>query len=153
MSVDIHGKQLPTKAIGHRRNFIFDDLIVVLIIMVKIFKASDSEAIHKKGYTAKYVADVEFRKNLKSGGFIFVTVNAGTKSEPHAHGELEEIFVLLSDMKMKIDSVDYELEKGDVVLVGPNETHSFEAVADSPASMIAIKFPNLKNDRVSSKNQ
>ncbi|MCK4567155.1 MAG: cupin domain-containing protein [Candidatus Thorarchaeota archaeon] len=84
---------------------------------------------------------------------MLVTVSAGTKSETHAHGELEEIFVVLSDMKMKIDFVEYDLEKGDVVLVGPNETHSFEAAADSPASMIAIKFPNLKDDRVSSKNQ
>ena len=121
--------------------------------MVKIFKASDAEEIHKKGYTAKYVADVEFRKSLDTGGFILVTVNAGTKSEPHAHGELEEIFVVLSDMKIKIDALEYELQKGDVVLVAPNETHSFEAALDSPASMIAIKFPNLKDDRVPSSNQ
>jgi len=121
--------------------------------MVKIFKASETEEIHKKGYTAKYVADVEFRNSFDTGGFILVRVSAGTKSEPHAHGELEEIFVVLSDMKMKIDSLEYELEKGDVVVVGPNETHSFEAPADSPASMIAIKFPNLKEDRVSSNNQ
>ena len=118
--------------------------------MVKIFKASDSEEIHKKGYTAKYVADVEFQRSLDTGGFILVTVDAGKKSEPHAHGELEEIFVIISDMTMIIDSVEHELEKGDVVLVSPNETHSFEATADSPASMIAIKFPNLKDDRVSS---
>lgn len=121
--------------------------------MVKIFKASDAEEIHKKGYTAKYVADVEFRMSLDTGGFILVTVLAGTKTEPHAHGELEEIFVVLSDMKMIIDSAEYELEKGDVVLVSPNETHSFEAAADSSASVIAIKFPNLKDDRVSSNNQ
>ncbi len=144
---------MPTKAIGHRRNFIFDGLIAVLITMVKIFKASEAEEIHKKGYTAKYVADVNFRNSLDSGGFILVTVNPGTKSEPHAHGELEEIFVVLSDMMMKIDSVEYQLEKGDVVLVAPNETHSFEAAVDTPASMIAIKFPNLKDDRVSSNNQ
>ena len=121
--------------------------------MVKIFKASDAEEIHKKGYTAKYVADVKFRKSLDTGGFILVTVLAGTETEPHAHGELEEIFVVLSDMKMKIDSVEYELENGDVVLVSPNETHSFEATADSSARIIAIKFPNLKDDRVSSNNQ
>ncbi len=121
--------------------------------MVKIFKASEAKEIHKKGYTAKYVADVNFRKSLNSGGFILVTVSPGTKSEPHAHSELEEIFVVLSDMKMIIDSIEYELEKGDVVLVGPNEIHSFEAAVDSPASMIAIKFPNLKDDRVSSNNQ
>ncbi len=121
--------------------------------MVKIFKATDSEEIHKKGYSAKYVADVVFRKNLNSAGFILVSVAAGEITEPHAHGELEEVFVMLSNLKMKIDSVEYELEKGDVALVYPNESHGFEAYADTPASIIAIKFPNLKSDRVFPINQ
>jgi quercetin dioxygenase-like cupin family protein len=121
----------------------------MMIQMVQIFKASESEEIVKKGYSAKYVADVEFRKNLDSGGFILVTVAPGTRTEPHKHGELEEVFVALSDLKMIIDSVEYELQNGDVVLVAPNESHSFAALENSPASILAIKFPNLKNDRVS----
>lgn len=124
-----------------------------MIIMVKIFKASDSEEIQKKGYNAKYVADVKFRKSLDSGGFILVTVAAGEITEPHAHGELEEVFVALSGIKMKIDSVEYELEKGDVALVNLNESHSFEAYPDSHGSLLAIKFPNLKSDRISTINQ
>ncbi|MHA1575802.1 MAG: cupin domain-containing protein [Candidatus Thorarchaeota archaeon] len=121
--------------------------------MVKIYKASDSEGIQKKGYTAKYVADVEFRESLDSAGFILVAVQPGEITEPHAHGELEEVFVALSGLKIKIDSTDYELEKGDVALVYPNESHSFEAYTDSPALFLAIKFPNLKNDKVSPINQ
>ena len=117
--------------------------------MVQIFRASESEEISKKGYSAKYVADIEFRKHLDSGGFILVTVDTGSKSEPHKHGELEEVFVALSDLKMHIDSREYNLEKGDVVIVAPNESHSFEASNQSPASLLAIKFPNLKSDRVS----
>jgi len=121
--------------------------------MVQIFKASDAEEIRKKGYIAKYIADVEFRTNLDSGGFILVTVDEGIRTEPHKHEELEELFVVLSDLKMIIDSTEYELEKGDVVLVAPNELHSFEAQKHSSASLIAIKFPNLKNDKVSVGNQ
>lgn len=121
--------------------------------MVQIFRASESEEIVKKGYTARYVADVEFRDNLDSGGFIMVNVAAGTRTEPHKHGKLEEVFVVLTDLKMYIDSKEYELEKGDVVLVAPNESHSFEASEHSPASLIAIKFPNLKSDRVSMDDQ
>jgi len=121
--------------------------------MVKIFKVSDSEEIQKKGYNAKYVADVKFRESLDSGGFILVTVAAGEKTEPHAHGELEEVFVALSGIKMIIDSAEYKLEKGDVALVNPNESHGFEAYADSRASLLAIKFPNLKSDRITPINQ
>jgi len=142
-----------TKPIGHRRNFFCTRHPVIMIPMVQIFKASDAEEIKKKGYIAKYIADVEFLRNLGSGGFILVTVDKGTGTEPHKHETLEEIFVVLSDLTMIIDSVDYELEKGDVVLVAPNEFHSFEAPKHSSASLIAIKFPNLKDDKVSLDNQ
>ena len=54
---------------------------------------------------------------------------------------------------MYIDSIEYVLEKGDIVLVAPNEFQSFEALGDSPANLIAIKFPNLKSDKVSMNNQ
>ena len=138
---------------GHRRSFICVGSLRLLIQMVHIFKASESEEIVKKGYTARYVADVKFRKNLDSGGFIMVNVAAGTKTEPHKHGKLEEVFVILTALKMHIDSTEYELEKGDVVLVAPNESHSFEASEDSSASIIAIKFPNLKSDKISMDNQ
>ncbi|TFH08002.1 MAG: cupin domain-containing protein [Candidatus Thorarchaeota archaeon] len=121
--------------------------------MVQIFKASESEEIRKKGYTARYVADVEFCRDLNSGGFILVYVAAGTRTEPHKHEELEEVFVVLSDLKIVIDSAEYELEKGDVVLVAPNEFHSFIALENSDANIIAIKLPNLKNDKVSIENQ
>jgi len=144
--------KLPTKAIGHRRSFIYNNSSGVLIQMVQIFRASESDEIGKKGYTARYVADVKFRKNLDSGGFILVTVAAGTRTEPHKHSELEEVFVILTELKMHIDSTVFDLEKGDIVLVAPNESHSFEASAHSPADIIAIKFPNLKSDRISMDN-
>ena len=137
---------------GHRRNFFCVDSITKLIPMVQIFKASETEEISKKGYSARYVADVQFRNNLDSGGFILVTVAAGSRTEPHKHGELEEVFVIMSKLKMYIDSVEFDLDKGDVVLVAPNESHSFEASEHSSASIIAIKFPNLKNDRLSMDN-
>ena len=121
--------------------------------MVQIFRASESEEIGKKGYKARYVADVEFRDNLNSCGFIMVSVAAGSRTEPHLHSKLEEVFVVLTDLKMHIESMEYELEKGDIVVVAPNESHSFEASANSPANLIAIKFPNLKSDRISIDDQ
>lgn len=121
--------------------------------MVQIFKAAQAEAIKKKGYTARYLADVFFKENLDSSGFILVTVAPGSKSEPHKHGKLEEVFVALTALNMYVDSIQYKLEIGDVVLVSPNESHSFEALEQSPASILAIKFPNLKSDKISMNNQ
>jgi quercetin dioxygenase-like cupin family protein len=120
--------------------------------MVQIFRASEAEEVDKKGYNARYVADVEFRNKLNTGGFILVTVGAGSRTEPHKHGKLEEIFVALTDLKMHIDSTEYELMKGDVVLVAPFESHSFVASDENPACLLAIKFPNLKSDKISTGN-
>jgi mannose-6-phosphate isomerase-like protein (cupin superfamily) len=50
---------------------------------------------------------------------------------------------------MIIDSVEYDLESGDVVLVAPSEFHSFENRNDFPVTLLAIKFPNLKGDKAS----
>jgi quercetin dioxygenase-like cupin family protein len=116
--------------------------------MVKIFKKNASPEISKKGYSASYVADVQFNKHLDTGGFILVSIDPGEKSAPHSHAELEEVFVALSRLRMYIDSIPYELETGDVILVEPYETHSFEALPTSEARLLAIKFPNLKTDKV-----
>lgn len=121
--------------------------------MVQIFRSAEAEVFGKKGYTAKYVADVTFQRKLDSGGFIMVTVAKGSRTKPHKHEKLEEVFVALSDLKMYIDSIEYMLEKGDVVLVAPDESHSFEASDTSLANLIAIKFPNIKNDKVSIQDQ
>jgi len=116
--------------------------------MVKIFKKRDSEEISKKGYCANYVADVKFLKQLDSAGFILVRVDSGQRSAPHAHAELEEIFVALNDVVMYINSVEYRMESGDIILVEPNETHSFEGLHNNVGQMLAIKFPNLKTDKI-----
>lgn len=116
--------------------------------MVKIFKKNDSEEISKKGYSANYIADIKFLKQLDTAGFILVRVDPGERSAPHAHAELEEIFVALSDVILYIDSTEYIMEAGDVVLVEPNEMHSFEGLSNSIGHMLAIKFPNLKTDKI-----
>jgi quercetin dioxygenase-like cupin family protein len=120
-----------------------------LITMVQIFRGSESEEVMKQGYIARYIADIKFRSSFDSVGFILVTVEDGTRTIPHCHAQLEEVFIFLSDLKMYIDSKEYVLRKGDVVLVAPNESHSFEASEGSSASIIAMKFPNLKNDKIS----
>lgn len=116
--------------------------------MVKIFKKKDSEEILKKGYSTNYVADVKFMDQVDTAGFILVHLSPGGRSAPHAHAELEEVFVALCNMVIYVDSKEYSLEAGDVVLVEPNEAHSFEVISDAPVSMIAIKFPNLKKDKI-----
>ncbi|TFG09287.1 cupin domain-containing protein [Candidatus Thorarchaeota archaeon] len=116
--------------------------------MVRVYKATDVESVGKEGYSAKYVADLLFKKATGSAGVILVHVQAGERTKPHAHGYLEEIFIPLEPALLRIDDKRIELDSGDVVVVEPQERHSFEAKTDAPLRLVAIKVPNLKNDRM-----
>ena len=117
--------------------------------MVKIYRTSDEVAMKNQGYFGDYVADIELKAPITTAGVIIVTIPEGTTA-PHAHAELEELFIAISDVDMYIDNERYTLKKGDVALVAPGEFHYFEAPKEQSSSMIAIKLPNIKKDKIES---
>jgi len=116
--------------------------------MVRIYKAKDSERVSRAGYVANYVADLKFMSSLESCGVILVEISDIGKSSPHAHEHLEEVFIILSKMMIYINDTPYELDEGDVVIVQPGEEHSFETKNNQSGKIIALKFPNIKDDKV-----
>jgi mannose-6-phosphate isomerase-like protein (cupin superfamily) len=120
----------------------------VVIRMVKVYKASDCELVGMAGYGRKYVADVTFKRKLDTAGFIWVRVPGGMKTDPHLHEKLEETFVILDETNMGVGETVYHFSEGDVVVVEPGEAHWFETSEDHDVRFIAIKFPNLKDDKV-----
>ena len=118
--------------------------------LVKVWRASDVEMIGLAGYGRKYVADVEFKESLQTGGFIYVRIPGGMKTDPHAHGTLEEIFIIMNKTKMGVGDQLLDVDQGDVVLVEPGEAHWFETPEGDDVVIIAIKFPNLKDDKMPS---
>ena len=116
--------------------------------MVRIYKSSDVPLIEGGGYSRKYNADIEFKVPLDSAGFIQVFIPEHTKTQPHAHTKLEEVFVIMNRSKMGVGIQIFELEKGDIIVVEPGEAHWFETYPDQPLEVIAIKCPNLEGDKV-----
>ena len=116
--------------------------------MVLIYKTEDAEKASRAGYEAHYVADLVFRKPLDSCGVILVDIQESGRSAPHAHEHLEEAFIAVTDIRMYVDDVPYSLKAGDVVVVEPGESHSFESLPDTPGRILALKFPNIKDDKV-----
>jgi quercetin dioxygenase-like cupin family protein len=49
---------------------------------------------------------------------------------------------------LHINDEIFHLNVGDVALVEPHEKHSFTALPKSEAKVVAIKFPNLKDDKI-----
>ena len=117
--------------------------------MVIIHRIRDAVKAERAGYSASYVSDIEFASLISSAGFIVVSIPAGMSTKPHAHKHIQEVFVANSQVSIFIDGTQYILEGGDVVLVDPGEFHSFQAPMDTNGSIIAIKVPNIKDDKVS----
>lgn len=116
--------------------------------MVQIYRSKDTELIGLAGYGRKYVADINFRAALDTAGVIYVRIPASYKTTPHTHMNLEEIFVVMNSTRMGVNNDIYDLEEGDAVLIEPGEPHWFEAPDENDVVIIAIKCPNLKNDKV-----
>jgi quercetin dioxygenase-like cupin family protein len=116
--------------------------------MTRVYRIGETESKQRAGYEARYFADLVFREPVDSCGMILVTLEPGSKSSPHGHDHLEEVFMALTGLRVQVDNTMIDLAEGDVLVVEPGEMHSFEVIGNSPARMLAMKFPNLKNDKV-----
>jgi quercetin dioxygenase-like cupin family protein len=119
--------------------------------MVEIYRASDAESKERLGYEARYVADMVFKDPPDSAGFIIVKIEPEMKTSPHSHGVLAEVFVIMGKTKMGVADMLYDMNEGDVVVVEPGEFHWFETPAGPDVDVIAIKMPNLKDDKIEAK--
>ncbi len=116
--------------------------------MVRIFRAADSTKACRAGYEVNYVADLAFHRSLDSCGVILVTIQKNSKSSPHSHNHLEEVFIALTKIRIIVNDAYFDLKEGDVVVVQPGEAHSFETEIDQAGQILALKFPNIKDDKV-----
>lgn len=119
--------------------------------MVEIYRASDAESRERLGYAVKYVADIVFNEPPDSAGFIIVKIPPEMKTSPHSHGVLTEVFVIMGKTKMGVADTLYDMNEGDVVVVEPGEFHWFETPAGADVGVIAIKIPNLEDDKIEAK--
>ena len=140
----------PLKAMKETRSNVLQPALheLILIDMVEIYKVSDTESKERLGYRAKYVADVIFGEPPDSAGFIIVEIPPEMKTSPHSHGVLAEVFVIMGKTKMGVADTLYDLSKGDVIVVEPGESHWFETPPGASVDVIAIKMPNLKDDKI-----
>ena len=123
-------------------------MIFRLSAMVQIYRVAATEAVGRAGYTARYIADLTFQRPLHTCGVILVDITERGRSSPHAHEKLEEVFIAITDINMYVNETCFNLKAGDVVIVSPGETHSFEITSDKLGRIIALKFPNIKDDKV-----
>ncbi len=116
---------------------------------MKVYRKSEAPTKGRAGYSASYVADISLRSPTDTVGAILVQVPKKTKTEPHAHSVLEEVFIVMNRTRMGVGNSLLELNPGDIVVADPGEPHWFESYDDEDVTLIALKIPNLKKDKVS----
>lgn len=116
--------------------------------MVKVYRASEVELKGRAGYGVKYVADIALTNPIESAGFILVRIPPEMKTTPHAHGKLDEAFMIMNPTRMGVDETLFDLDEGDVVLVEPGERHWFETPNGGDVIILAVKLPDLKDDKI-----
>ena len=121
--------------------------------MVRIYKVRDSELKQRTGYEVRYFADITFREPVSTCGMILVSLEPGSRSAPHGHEHLEEVFMALTKIRVHVDDMTYDLDEGDVIVVGPREMHSFEVLDHNEARLLAMKFPNVQDDKIDQKTE
>ena len=115
--------------------------------MPRIFKADHAEKKGRAGYEAKYVADLILKRRIDSLGFIVVTIPLGITTEPHLHSHLDEVFVAITPVTVFVDGAEVQLDVDDILLAEAGERHSFKSRNDREGRLLAIKLPNLKDDK------
>jgi quercetin dioxygenase-like cupin family protein len=116
--------------------------------MVHIFRSADAERVTRAGYEARYIADLTFMQSLDNCGVILVEIEGTGRSSPHSHEQLQEVFVALTEISIYVDGICHNLKQGDVVMVEPGENHSFASKTGGSGLLLALKFPNIKDDKV-----
>lgn len=115
--------------------------------MPRVFRSDTAEKKERAGYEAKYLADILLKSPIDSLGFIVVTIPPGVTTEPHYHSQLDEVFVAITPVVVIVDFDEILLNPDDILIAEAGEKHSFRPASDNFGRLLAIKMPNVKDDK------
>jgi quercetin dioxygenase-like cupin family protein len=72
----------------------------------------------------------------------FKQYKAGDREKRHHHKIATEITAIISGV-VRLNCIEYK--QGDVIIIDPRESVSFESITDS--ATIVVKLPGVKNDK------
>lgn len=82
------------------------------------------------------------REDLPSGRIQMINwakIPVGKTFEPHYHESMVEVFIIMSGkVKVKIDSEEASLEKGDMVIAMEKQVHTMTNLGDEDVDYIAM---------------
>ena len=114
---------------------------------MRIIRLKDVPVEEREGYSIKRLFTEFLSCNPENVGFYETTVPKGSVCKHHYHEKLDEIIIFLTKAKMRVEKEIYNFESGDIVILKPLDKHEFIA-EDNEVKIIAVKLPNITNDKV-----
>ena len=115
---------------------------------MKLIRGSEKMEEDRGGYTRKILLEHVFKQKdaIHSAWGALVTIPPSGLAQAHFHGNLTEIFYFLGAGIVGINEEQYEVNKGDLIIVEPNEAHWVKS-GETSLQIIVFKFPNIPEDK------
>jgi len=116
---------------------------------LRIERSKNREYTKRPGYLRAVLANVEVKNTSQYLGVLHVIIPKGRSSDKHYHSNFKEIFIPLTEGVIGVENQEFRVFPDEIIIVDEKEVHWAKALDDCDFRLIAIKVPDIPNDRVS----
>jgi len=119
---------------------------------MKIVRKNEVEILDRPGYKTRMLLDYVFEglgkgpAPTKNIGVYCTTVKKGGKTKEQYHKKSWELIYFLGPAEARLAGKIHKFNRGDLVMLEPNETHEILAVHGN-VEVFAIRIPHYIKDR------
>ncbi len=114
---------------------------------MKIIRRKNLEVQNRPdGRTVTRILQQELKEKFSSIQILYVTHPPNLKEDLHSHNYSYEALYFLDRAKYRINSKDYDIEKGDLVLFEPGDIHGAIPI-NNEVRLLVFQAPAITNDK------
>ena len=113
---------------------------------MEIVRRLKAENLKREGYSVKHLLSFKFHKSIDSAVFYETTIPVNGSFTEQWHKESYEMIYFVSSGIAIVDGVEHHFDIGDMIMMNPNEKHSFRAKGKDLV-ILAVRFPDLPTDK------
>ena len=114
---------------------------------MKIIRTKSVDIEERGGYRIRRLATETLPQNAENLGLYETIIPQGSKVGDHAHQDLKEVLLFLTECRVETDEGTCHFDAGDFLVLEAGEFHEIHADRGE-VRLIAMKLPNLVGDRL-----
>lgn len=113
---------------------------------MKIIRKKDTAIADRGGHIVREIGFIDFPRDIRDAVMFETTLPRGTNFTEQWHEQSSELIYFQSRGSVQVDGNRYDFKRGDILHLKPGEKHKLIAEKND-LHVIAIRFPNLPNDK------